>query len=372
MASDKRLDSGIEPEKEQLANKVNGRDPGDIDILGYGVMYTVGADWNCIVPRDWLLDRMNDLGLPMWLAPSETAPHYVYDRAIMWMKEDWLDEYTIEAPRMDTGVEEGHEVQVYLREGDGSRVWHVYAEVFFDEEESKQDGGTWVQHHLGHFIYDKEASTIRARRDDELDEDDYLYEVWLDVSNGAEGLFRRMLNSHIAHDIRQMMYHTVTKHTKNVIKLRRSVYLFPAGMGDFVDKMARLYDDIDEHWKSTGEPVAIRTFEVLDADDKQDWIQHQVRESITDNLGSILDSAFEEFDEGEAASQVVKNIKESMGDSIDTAGTYNALLEAEISVEEVLAQQKAEIADSDKQDIIDRVMEQADIEEFDGDDSDDK
>ena len=87
----------------------------------------------------------------------------------------------------------------------------------------------------------------------------------------------------------------MTKHTNNVINLRRSVYLFPAGMGDFVDKMATLYSDINQEFKDVGEPVAIRTFEVLDTDDKQEWIQHQVHATLEDNLDSILEEAFEKF-----------------------------------------------------------------------------
>jgi hypothetical protein len=300
----------------------------------------------------------------MWLAPSEPSPHYAYDRAMKWMREDWLEPYYIEAPRMDTGVEENHEVQVDLRKGDGQRVWHVYAEVFFDEEESGQEGGTWAQHHLGHFIYNTTNSTLRAKKDDNLSEQDYLFDVWQDVASAGQGLFRRMMSAHIAQDIRKMMYDTVTKHTNNVIKLRRSVYLFPAGMGDFVDKMATLYSDINQEFKDVGEPVAIRTFEVLDTDDKQEWIQHQVHATLEDNLDSILEEAFEKFDEGEAADQVVKIIKENLDDSTETAETYNALLQAEIEVEETLEQQKSKVSDEEKQEIIEKVIEQTDVESF--------
>lgn len=363
MSADKQLDSGIDPEKEKLRDAV-GNDPDDVSVLGYGVMYTVGADWNCIVPRRWLLDQINDLGIPRWLAPSETAPHYAFDRAIKWMREDWLETYYVEAPRLDNGVPEDHEVRVNLKEGDGSRIWHIYAEVFFDEEESKVEGGKWVQHHLGRIAYDKNSKYVRSTVDDELDQGHHLMMVWNDVSSGIEELFETMEQSHIAQDIRKMMYNTVTKHTNNVIKLRRSVYLFPAGMGDFVDNMAELYSRIDEEWKSTGEPVAVRTFEVLDTDDKQEWIQHQVENTLQGTLDDILEDAFKQFDEGEAADQVVKVIKENMGNSTETAETYNALLEAEINIEEVLEREKKKVADADKEEIIDKVLDQTDLDDF--------
>jgi len=365
MVSDKQLDSGIDPEKEKLKNTIgDGRDADDIGILGYGVMYTVGADWNCIVPRDWLLKRINDLGIPQWLAPSETAPHYAFDRAMKWMREDWLEPYEVTAPRMDTGVQEPHKVRVRLEEGDGSRIHHVYADVFFDEEESKQDGGTWATHHLGYLTYNKNSQYVRASKDDDLDEDNHLFKIWEDVASGATGLFERMQTSHIAQDIRKMMYESTNKYSNNVIKLKRSVYLFPAGMGDFVDKMSQLYAEINEEWKTTGEPVAVRTFEVLDTSDKQEWIEHQVQSTLEDNLSSVLDAAFDEFDEGEAADEVVRIIRENMDTSAETAETYNSLLESEIRIEEALERQKQQVSDAEKEDIIDRVMAQTDIDAF--------
>lgn len=363
-SKDKQLDSGIEPEKKQLRDAAGVGDPDDLGILGYGVMYTVGADWNCIVPRDWLINRIHDLGIPEWLAPTEVAPHYAFDRAIKWMREDWLEPYYIEAPRMDNQIPEDHKVVVNLREGDGSRVWHVYAEVFFDEEESGQDGGTWAQHNLGYLTYEKSSQMFKARRSDDLNKEDHLYQVWEDVANGGQALFRRMEKSHIAHDIRKMMYDAVTEYTNNVIKLRRSVYLFPAGMGDFVDSMAQLYSEIDEEWKEGGEPVAVRTFEVLDTDDKQDWIQHQVQVTLEDNLDDILDEAFEQFDEGEAADKVVKIIRERLGESAETVNTYNQLLEAELDIEEALEEQKQALTDEDKEDIIERVKSQTGLDDF--------
>lgn len=362
--ADKELDTDIEPERQRLKDAL-GEDTSDMEILGYGVMYTVGADWNCIVPRDWLLDRINDLGIPQWIAPSKVAPHYAYDRAIKRMREDWDGEFSVEAPRLDNpDVQEDHRVTVDLKKGDGNRIWHVRGEVFFDEEESAQEGGTWDQHNLGHLMYDTETSSLIARKAEGLDEDDLLYSVWMNVVNVAEMWHDEMQEVHIAQDIRKMMYLSTRDYTNTVIQLRRSVYLFPAGMGDFVEKMATLYSEINEKFKETGEPVAVRTFEVLNTDDKQDWVQHKVSETLEDQVDDILEEAWEQFDEGEAADQVVKIIKQNLSGSADTAETYNALLEAEIDIEQALENQKTNLADDEKEDIVDRVLSQADINDF--------
>lgn len=361
----KKLDTDIEPERQRLRDAIGVANVEDMEIIGYGVMYSVGYDFNCIVDRSWLLDRSEELGIPDYLLPSEPSPHYAYDRAMKWMREDWLEDYSIVAPRMDNGNPEEHRVTVDLKEGDGSRIWHVRAEVFFDEQESGQEGGTWAQHDLGFFYYDEDAQALHSVKDENLTEDNHLYAVWEDVSNAGEALFRRMLTSHVGGDIRRMMSKAVKQHSNNVIKLRRSVYLFPAGMGEFVEQMATLYREINDEFKKTGEPVAIRTFEILNTDDKQEWIQHRVEETLRGNLDQILEEGFEKFDEGEAAESVVRIIRQRMDDSTQTAETYNALLEAEIDIEKALEEQRDEIDDEDREDIIERVISQTSPEDFD-------
>ena len=362
--TNKRLDIGIDPEKQQLKQAL-GEDADDPELLGYAVLYTVGSDWNCLVPRDWLLERVNDLGLPEWLAPNKPRPHDAYKRAIKRMREDWLDrEWLIEAPRLDNGIEDDHRVTVDLKEGDGKYHWHVRADVFFDEEECKQEGGKWVQHDLGLISYDVDKGYVRAIRDDGLGDDDRLLEVWEEVAKQVTRFYQKMQQTHIAQDIRKMMYYTTRDYTNDVIQLRRSVYLFPAGMMDFVDKMAQLYSDINEEFKTKGETVAVRKIEILDLADKREWIQEKVEETLEENLDSILSEAFEEFDEGEAADEIVKAIKAELEGDVATAETYNALLQAQIDVEQTLENRKQDIANSDHSDIIERVLSQTDFDDF--------
>lgn len=362
--TDKRLDAGIDPEKQKLKNAI-GEDPANAELLGYAVMYTVGSDWNCLVPRDWLLDRVDELGIPQWVAPNKVQHHHAFSRAVKRMREDWLDrKWQITAPRLDNGIEEPHTVTVDLKEGDGTYLWHVRAEVFFDEEECKQEGGKWVQHNLGYVDYDTENQYVVARKDDDLGEDDLLFQVWEDVVQKVRQFQSTMQEVHIAQDVRQMMYYATRDYTENVIQLRRSVYLFPAGMTDFVEKMAQLYADIDEQFKQKGEPVAVRTIEVLDLDDKREWVEQKVEASLRESISAILEEAFDEFDEGEAADEVVKTIKGNLDSSVETAETYNALLQAQLDVEEVLEEQQQEVAKSDHGDIIDRVIDQTDLDDF--------
>lgn len=358
--STKQLDSSIEPEKRELKDAVGSSNP---EILGYGVMYTVGADWNCIVDHEWLKDKIQELGLPEYLTPRRPTPTSGYKRAIQLLRQNWLEDYEIMAPRLDTGEQEPHTVSVNLKEGDGQYIWHVRAEVFFTEEESKQEGGTWDQHDLGYFTFDPETESFYARQDENLDEEDHLYPVWADVSGAGRALFRRMQQTNNARDVRQMMRKIVTKYTSNVIKLRRSVYLFPAGLEDVVESMSQLYAAIDDEWKDSGEPIAIRTFEVLDTDEKREWVKHRVQQTLEDNIDKIVGSALEEFDEGEAAESVVREIQDNIAETEGTAEVYNGLLEAQISVEESLHEYKEDLADENKEDILERVLSQTSLDD---------
>lgn len=359
MVAKQKLDTSIEPEIEQLSNTVGSNFKGE--IIGKGVMYTVGYDFNCIVDREWLISRMNDLELPEYLQPTKPTPHSGYSRAMKRMREHWLEPYEIDSPRLDTGFPTTHTVEVSLKEGDDN-IWHVHADVFFEEDEVKQEGGKWVTHTLGYFNYDVEGKNIRVYEADDLDEKEYLYEVWNDVSQAAIALFRQMQVNHMASDIRNIMYYAIAKHTNTVVKLQNTVYLFPAGLIPFVDKMAQLYKEINERFKETGEPVAVRTFEVLNTRDKREWIQQKVEEKLRDNIDSVLDEAFDSFDEGDTAETAVNVIRHNLGDSEETAEMYNSLLRSEIDLREELKDQRRNLADSEKEEILSRVLDQAEIE----------
>lgn len=360
----RRLDSNITLEGEQLEGVVD--DVEDLQVLGYLTMYTSGADWNVLVPHDWLADRAAELGLPSWLVPNKPRPSSAYKRTIKRLKEDYLGTYTIRAPYNGMGNPTPHDVQVDLREGDGRYTWHVHASVFFEEEECGETGGMWVDHRLGYLTYSTEHKVLLPRQSDDLDDEDYLYPVWEDVSREALELFQEMQETLIGGDIRKMMYYTTRDYTSKVVSLRDggAVYFFPAGMTDFLDSMSTLYDDINTQFKSEGVKMAVRTVPILDTEDQREWIQSRVEMALEDSVERVLDETFESFDEGKTADEVVKVMREALGDDIETAETYNALLEAEMTIEKVLERQRDSIDDDEKKDIIDRALAQTDIDQF--------
>lgn len=353
-----KLDSRIDVEVEELRNTLGTGFQGE--VLGYGVMYSVGADWNCIVPRNWLLKRTNELGIPDYLIPNKVCPRYGYTRAIQRMEEEWDNEYRFDIERGDTGRKEPHRVVVDFLEGDGQDLMHIQARVFFTEEEIKEEGGKWVSHSLGYLNFSTDRDRIVSRMNKEIEESDPLLQIWKDVTDTATEFYEEMLTSHISRDIRNMMYHAIKKHTNKVIQLQRSVYLFPAGMGDFVEKMSTLYAEIDENFKNTREPVAVRTFEVLNTEEKRDWIEYKVEEELKSNVNRLIEEAFEAMDEGETAHEVITTVRENLTEQQDTAQTYNALLQAEIDIRDQLEEQRRAITNQKKEKIIDKVLSESD------------
>lgn len=360
--TDKQLDSNIDAEREKLSNEIN-EETDEVEVLGYATMYTVG---DVLVPRDWLLERANDLGIPDYVLPNEPRPSSAYKRAMSRLIDDTngdgTERFWVQAPKLDDSTTKSrHMVDVETREGDG-KVRHLYASVFFSEEESEVKGGTWATHHLGRFDYDSGNQRPAIYRDDDLDSDDNLFEIWTHYEDRCRDLFQSMQEKHIGHDIRQMMYYTTRDYTSSVVKLRRSVYLFPAALSDFVKSMQTLYSEIDQQFKQSGDPVAVRTIPVLNTDDKREWVRHAVESAMEDTVDKALKEAWDKLADDSTTEEVARVIRENLMDGDETAEVYNQLLETELDIQEVLEQRQEKMADSEREEIVERVLSETDFD----------
>lgn len=358
-----RLDSNVTIEGQPLKS-VTGDSPDEIEILGYAVMYTAGSDWNVLVPRDWLVRRCQELGIDELVVPSEPRPSSAYKRAIKRLKEDAIDdEHFIELPRLDTQDRELHKVNLSVRDGDGHNVKHLYAEVFYDEKETGEEGGRWDDVHLGFFDYESDSQMVFARIDDGLTSGSEFAQLWAKYSSLVHEYYDDMLVTHIGLDIRLMMYQTTRQYTRTVMSLRDGggVYFFPAGLTDFVDSMARLYSDINQQFKRGGGTMAVRTLPVLDSESEREWIEERVRETLEKSVKKVIDKAYEQVDQGAAHSEVLASIRQNLGEHAETAEMYNALLEAELDIDEMVSETRDSLSDEDKQELIDSVLEQTTI-----------
>ena len=356
---DDGLDSNVSIQGKSLKS-VTGQDPDEIEVLGYAVMYTVGADWKVIVPRDWLLTRCEQLGIPNRYWPSEPRSAYVYKRAMKRLSDVGLDSETVRIPRLDNGIEDEHDVELSLKKGDSVNVRHLYADVFYDEKESGEAEGDWQDVHLGYYDYDPEVERMLAFADSDLERESPFAKLWSRYTSKVREYNRELHEVHIGLDIRKMMYSATEYRHNNVVSLRDGggVYFFSAELTDFVDSMSKLYHEINEKYKTGGSTMAVRTLPVLDSDTEREWIEERVRKELEESVDRLIDETYKKHVDGKAHSEVLSLVRENLSEFQQTAEVYNALLETELDIERMYKEHSESLTDSDKKDLVESVMKQ--------------
>lgn len=352
MSKEKRLDSGVSIEKKQLSAVV-GED-GPTEILGYATIYTVG---DVLVPRDWLLDRMNELGLESWMAPKKTRPSSAYKRAMDRVITTENDETRMAVSGLKNN--DTLRVELDMRDGGSRYEKHFEASVYFPEDEIGVDGGEWKHHSLGRFDYDKDTQGIIVSTKVDESEKPQLYEAWQELVDRAQALMTQMESHHNGQDLRSMAY-KLTHNWTNAVPLRDggAVYFLPAALSETIEGMSQLFEDVNEQYKTGGKKMAIRTIEVIDTEDKREWIQEQVEEQLDGLVDDALDEAFEMLSEDdETVESIARTVLGSLQNGDEMAEQYNTLLQAKLDVQEMLEKRKNTLS-GDKEEIIDKVLSQ--------------
>jgi hypothetical protein len=362
----KRLDSDITLGKKNLSGVVGNDNP---EVIGYAAMYTIG---DALIPRQWLLERAEDLGIPEYILPGEPRPHVAYSRGVKrLLTERDVRERTVDGFQAELSMYNPDDANRYLQ--------MVELRVYFPEEETNTEGGETVHHTLGFFDYDKETRGVRAVQ--KLKEPgsnadakaqqryDTLKPIWDEIvktMKGDDGWFRKMKHHHTGQDLRNSIRSVINDHTNSVVPLRSggAVYFFPAELSDQLEAWSTLLSDINEKFKMGGKTSEMRTITMVDGDSEMEWVEQRVRETLQSNVDDLLQEAFETLeDEEETAEEIATTVLENLSDSAETAEQYNSLLQAQLSVEEVLEQRRANISDDKKQEIVDRVLEEREEED---------
>lgn len=341
-------DTGIQ--RRSLSGVLGAEDDEELEVLGRAMMYTVGE---VQVPRDWLLQRCRDLGIPERLVPGEPSPYSAYTRAMSRLVSSKQSHKKVQ----------GRRVEITLHNSDG-HVKHLQADVHFSQEEVGEAGGRWEHHDLGHFDYDADAQRLRSQKNDSIP--DALVEVWEGFQARARHLFQEMQNSHTGDDIRHMVYLEMILNSPpdwpDIIKLRDggSVYFVPEGpLTDVLESMATLFSEIGQKFKEGGKEVEIRTLEVVDSEDKRDWIESRVEAELDGLAEDVIDEAFEALDENEDWDEIVDNALEQIDAGDDMAQRYNQLLQAGLDLESKLEARKEELK-GDKEELVEGIVERMD------------
>lgn len=359
--ANKKLDSDITLGGEPLSAVAGDAD--EAQVIGYLATYTIG---DALIPRQWLVQRADELGIPEYIIPSEPRSHVAYSRGIKR-----LEGKKSERQRRVMGYDA--EIQFYNPEEAERYLQMVELKVYFPESETNTEGGETVNHTLGFFDYDKDTGSVRSVQKlkqpgpDASESEQQRYQalkpIWDELvgefTDPTEGWFEKMKQYHTGQDLRNSIRSVINDHTNTVIPLRSAgaVYFFPAQLGDQLEAWATLLSEINDEFKTGGKEAQLRTARMINEDAEVEWVEEQVREEMSKAVDDLLEEAWQALDDEEdTAEEIATEVLNNITDTMATAEQYNSLLEAQLSVEEILENRQAKLSDEDKQDIVERVL----------------
>jgi len=304
----------------------------DVDsVLGWITFYTIGPAYS--VPRDWLEEKANEVGLPREMLPSETSPKRAFTRACNRVTRETAGAVP-ENVEADTSRKDYSTFRIELtdRRGDGVDM-DVIGELIYE------DGQVYTQAKTG--------------------EPEYL-DFYQTYAASFKEIFEEMKQSNLGKDIRNSVREFATQHSTSVrMRDGGAVYFVPAHYEELMSAWKEIIGGLNE-WKDRGHPAALDTVEVIDSPAKREMVEQKVRQSLTEAVEGIVDEALEELDEDQAAAEVVAGLADELDEAENMAVEHNALLNADISVRQSLESWKNRVS-GDKEQLVDRLVQQVDV-----------
>ena len=330
---DKTLDSNVEISGENLAGFVGeDTDLDDLEILGFATVSTVGGEDSMLVPREWLIPRMEELDLPEFMQPNEPRPSSAFKRAI---KNRWMFESEVKQVN-------DHKVKFSLNSGEGNTV-HVMADVYISAEQIAEQNnipeeeaeGEWRTVTLGLVKYDEgHMMTV-----DKVEDEHPLAEEWESLKERAHDLFEKMQTHHIGYDFQIITYH-LRKHWTDSVPLRDggSVAFIPntPEVANTLQGLNTLFEEIDQEYKTSGKHIEMNTIPMLNTDSQRALVERRAKEQVEETAGKMVDAARESIREDMPIEDIAEEISSELAEADDFAGRYNSLLDAELSAERLI------------------------------------
>lgn len=305
----------------------------DIDVLGFATLSTVGE---VTVPRDWLVPRMQELGLPDFMIPNEPSPKSAFKRALKEHRVIDSDEYMVN----------GHRVKYAINKGDNN-TFHVLANVFVEGEQNEDsDDGEWRQATLGVVRYDDDTENIVTIS--RVEDEHPLYSEWERLAGLIQDLFEELQESHVGYDFQVITYH-LRKHWTQSVPLRDggAVAFIPYSeqTADVLEALGVLFHEIDELYKDTGRHIHMSTIPVLDMESQRRMIRNSVEEELRDEVTDLADEVGDLVADEVPVDEIVAEVEDELGEAENFAANYNTLLELELTIDELLEEWQDEFSD---------------------------
>jgi hypothetical protein len=348
--SEYELEGDASVDGQELLSVVGAENADDVEVVGQAMWYTIGSDFMIATDddaeetgREWLVRRMEELGLPTWMAPPQVTPKGAFTRT-----RDHL--VTPQNDDMNIG---GRNVEFETKRATHD-TWHILANAYYTADELNQDDGEWRQATVGVVRYMSEHSSVATIP--KIDRDAAMWEAWEFFAARAVELFETMQESHVGRDIQKLM-NRFTHDWTHTVKFRDggAVYFVPAQYEAELDALKTLVEEIDARFKTHGKDAELKRLPVVNDDERRRMVQERAEAWLDERVDSALEAGLDEFEDemDELSEEVVEAAEEELADSDDFAGRYNDLLDLRLSVEDAIDARREEVEGGVKGELLD-------------------
>jgi histone H3/H4 len=355
--SDSQVNIGPKP----LGAVEQGEEDNTQEFLGYLVFSTTG---DALVPREWLQERWDAVGLPDYLFPKEVSRWSAYRRTMRRLLDD-PEQRVYEAYSDEYNQSFTNQFELEKSADMGSNVFILYAKTFYPEELIGEEGGDWRRQRIGYFNF------YRGEDDDmpgqlvfntDMDPKGVHYEQAKELRTYASDLFQKMQTHHNQSDLQKII--DLMRNRTNSVPIRRAVHFVGSHHSDVVEGLSEVWEGINQ-FKEDGEPVRIETTPVVNLESQREMIADRVQEQVRDMVDDIVGETMEQFaeDAETTAEETAREILNQLEESQDISTTYNQLLSMKLSVKDILKEQQEEFGE-EQEEIIEKVLNQTELEDY--------
>jgi hypothetical protein len=353
-------DSNVQIGPKPLGAVEQDEEDNASEFLGYLTFSTTG---DVLVPREWLSEEWDRIGLPDYLFPSETTRWQAYRRTMRRLLDD-PEQRVYDAHVDEYNQSFTNQFELEKSADMGSNVFILYAKTFYPEEVIGEEGGDWRRQRIGYFDFLRPEDGEMPGQlifNTDMDRQGVHYEQAKELRGYASNLFQQMQTHHNQSDL-QKVIDTMRDRT-NSVPIRRAVHFVGSHHSDVVEGLSELWGGINQ-FKEDGEPVRIETTPVVNLESQREMIADRVQEQVRDMVDNIVDETMEQFmEEAETtADETAREILNQLEESQNMSYTYNELLNLRLSVKDILKEQQEEMSE-EQEEIIEQVLEQTQLED---------
>ena len=324
------------------------------NVFGYLMITTTGSDSTLHVPRDKLLDKMNEAGFPSWMAPSRIKPHQAFPRACRGLLQEKSNEITVE----------GYNVTLSVESNGGRYDKMLVAKKQIPDEEAATDGGDLEHINVARIEYDKSTKSLETSlRADAAGTT--IGAVWEQTYRPKlHKLFEERQKQHNGNDVNNIMSYFVRYWTDSV-RVRDAVYFVPAlydGLQGMLEGFNELYEWLNIRHKDGGQKTECHFVGVSDASQHKKLAESAMQDEIQGRIDSLFDNVIEEMVESDTlAEQIAEEVLAEEADEIgNLAERYSRVSSATIDVKKMMRDHLREMK-HEKADVVGDVLDEMEM-----------